>query len=180
MPLWQWWCRGPTAVSTVPLHSQPWSFADIRDRCDWCLEGFGIDLGINYTFNEIQLTSACLQNSDSIVPIPASVLAIESSYNATYTGGFPTNTGTGAVVTKTGFSSVGTLTAESNSASNFTTILFGGGGGSGTTPTSNAGPQSTTPTSTGEATASTANSWRVGDAALFFLMTLGVIILFLT
>ena len=74
-------------------------------------------------------TSVCSSYGASIAPVPASYLALASSFNATYTGTFPTqgNTGTGRGLSQTSSLS-GKKTSSSSSHLTSVRTMFGGGG----------------------------------------------------
>lgn len=141
-------------------------------------------LGFNYTQLEQDATSACLSYGFSIAPVPASILAIESSYNATYTGTLPATTGKGPAVTRKLSSSASKETGTSkDNPDGVSTISYyslnGGGGGSAVTsaPNSQSQPSSTSAQTTGAAPS--ISGWRAGDAALFSLVTLVMVTLLL-
>jgi hypothetical protein len=158
-------------------------FAD-RDSCDLCQEAWNV-YGWSYDFTDLEqeATSACLQYGFSVAPVPASVLSIESSYNATYTGTVPGNTKKPAVTRKLSSSASKETGTGKDYPDGVSTVsyysLYGGGGGSGVTPTSNpqSQPSSTSTQTTGAAPGS--SRWRAGDAALFSLVMLVVATLLL-
>jgi hypothetical protein len=148
-----------------------------RDSCDLCQEAWNV-YGWSYDFTDIEqeATSACLQYGFSVALVPASVLTIESSYNATYTGTVPGNTKKAAVTRKLSSSASKETGTGGGNPGGVSTVSYyslnGGGGGSGVTPTSNPQPQpsSTSAQSTGAARGS--SRWGARDAALFSLVIL--------
>jgi hypothetical protein len=159
---------------------------------------------LSFINDEALNTAGCSQyNGGTIAPVPSSVLAAVSAFNATYTGvilgpsntatggtgpantatggtGAPLTTGSGA--TKSGSSSTPRNTGSSSSLSfaQFTVTLNGGSPGTTTAPTSTQGGVETSTSSTTLKAGSGsggAQSWNTGVALVFSVVACGISIL---
>jgi hypothetical protein len=132
------------------------------------------------------LSSECSSIGATIAPIPSSILALEASWNATYTGVI---SGASAAATSTGSASLavtsqkGTSTPHATRGSSTHTVntnTYNGGftsvislnGGNIAAPTSNAGNSELTPTSTPKSSSNsgTAIGLDMGVAMMFTIV----------
>ncbi|KAH8668429.1 hypothetical protein BX600DRAFT_496504 [Xylariales sp. PMI_506] len=161
-------------------------YVSVEDACYWCELAYNLDID----WNGPSYTAECNSVSADIAPIPASVLSVESAWNASYTGvilGGSITSGAGAI-TATGTSKLATATGKSNKTSSAEeTTWFGGttgvqtldGGGSPqrTSATSATGAGATSTTTKPSSNQASDSSSRTSLAALLLILsaTFGII-----
>ncbi|PVH77957.1 hypothetical protein DL98DRAFT_636649 [Cadophora sp. DSE1049] len=165
-------------------------YLSTKIACNWCQAAYNLSYTVGLTEDQ---TETCQSLSYSIAPIPATIQALQSSFNATYTGIVPganespeaTTTGTsvpsetsksdasvtsgGAAVTTTSTPRIGISATRSTFLS---TVTFNGGAaGAGATRSSTTGAEQQTATSTPSATPTGAaeggrNGFAIGFSVL--------------
>ncbi|KAH7323941.1 hypothetical protein BKA65DRAFT_511734 [Rhexocercosporidium sp. MPI-PUGE-AT-0058] len=145
-------------------------YTSTDQACNWCQAAYNLTYTVGIVEDQIE---TCQSLSYSIAPIPTQIVAIQSSFNATYTGilqapnGGSSPSTSGADSSPTSSRSAGTVTSGSatatapstsrsaKSASTFvsTVTLNGGANGAGATRSSTTGDaQQQSPTATPSAT----------------------------
>ncbi|OCK73510.1 hypothetical protein K432DRAFT_447799 [Lepidopterella palustris CBS 459.81] len=174
-------------------------YVSVNEACYWCQLAYHLDI----YYNGASDRDGCSSAGVPIAPIPSSVLALEASYNMTYTGiisgtgaantaspGPVATTSSGSVqlaLTSKASSKVAPITGSSSNSTVSSMTYFGGvtsvvtlnggnQGTAGTAPTSNKGISETTATSTPNAGSGIGRThgWNSGTILMFSVVILAV------